>query len=162
MAAHDPFTVAVVTRGDDALALSLERSTEELELRRGLLRLLRGEGALTIRTEKMAEPAPPLPPAGEPVSKRLSGCDVYSPPRIICQSRSARGPAEVGTKPAGIIPVHRPEFGKRQEQARDVIRGTVVNDIEILRVHGYALQDGRNASHDDEANSVSIENFNQS
>jgi hypothetical protein len=40
-----------------------------------------------------------------------------------------------------------------------VIWGAIVDEIEILRIHRHALQNGRNAPHDDVANFVPIEDF---
>jgi hypothetical protein len=63
---------------------------------------------------------------------------------------------------AASRPIDCSELRKRQQESLHVVLGTIVDEIEILGVHRYALQNGSYASHDNEANFVSIEDFNQS
>lgn len=62
---------------------------------------------------------------------------------------------------SGVVGVHGSELGEGQEQPGNVVLGAIVNEVEVLRVDGHALQDGRHSADNDESNVVAGEDFNQ-
>src|SRR6187402_346034 len=62
---------------------------------------------------------------------------------------------------SGVVGVLGSELGEGQEQPSNVVLGAIVNEVEVLRVDGYALQDGRHSADDDESNLVAGEDLNQ-
>src|SRR6187402_3820059 len=62
---------------------------------------------------------------------------------------------------SGVVGVLGSELGEGQEQPSNVVLGAIVNEVEVLRVDGYALQDGRHSADDDESNVMAGQDFNQ-
>jgi len=60
-----------------------------------------------------------------------------------------------------VVRVRGSELGESQEQPGNVVLCAIVNEVEVLRVDGHALQDGRHPADDDESNVVAGEDFNQ-
>ena len=56
-----------------------------------------------------------------------------------------------------VVGVHGSEVGEGQEQPGNVVLGTIVNEVEVLRVDRHALQDGSHSTNDNESNFVAGE-----